>query len=158
MRQHRGVQGTTSRSTLRTRGASSRGGLAGLALGAHALKILRSQRPLGGPGTPVLTDPAHDKTLLGSEAGQVDSSDLLKALEVRVVGGQVELEEAIVTGELDDAGDCPLTVKGQGAGLGDLIPSGGDLAAHVRGQLLAVSGGAVRAHTSGGATGEDGLC
>ena len=69
--------------------------LAGLALGAHALKILRSQRPLGGPGTPVLTDPAHDEPLFGSEAGQVDSGDLLEAFEVRVVGGQVELEDAI---------------------------------------------------------------
>jgi len=77
---------------------------------------------------------------------------------VRVVGGQIELEDAVVTEELDDAGDGPLAVEGQGAGLGGLIPCGGDLAAHVRSQLLAVAGGAVRAHASSGATGEDGLC
>ena len=44
------VQGTTARATLRTRGASSRRGLADLSLGAHALEILCSHRSLGGPG------------------------------------------------------------------------------------------------------------
>ena len=43
-------KGTTSRPTLRPRGASSRRGLAGLSLGAHALEILCSHRSLGGPG------------------------------------------------------------------------------------------------------------
>ena len=44
------VQGTTPRPTLRPRGASSRRGLAGLSLGAHALEILCSHRSRGGPG------------------------------------------------------------------------------------------------------------
>ena len=50
----------------------------------------------------------------------MDSSDLLEALEVRVVGGQIELEDAVVTEELDDAGDGPLAVEGQGSRSGEV--------------------------------------
>ena len=45
------VKGATARPNLRPRGASSRRGLAGLSIGAHAPELLRNQRSLGGsPG------------------------------------------------------------------------------------------------------------
>ena len=45
------VKGATARPNLRPRCASSRRGLAGLSIGAHALELLRNQRSLGGsPG------------------------------------------------------------------------------------------------------------
>ena len=88
----------------------------------------------------------------------MDADDVFEPLEVLVVGGQIELEGAVVARERHDAGHRPLAVEDQRAGLGILVPHGGDLAAHVAGQLLAVPGRTVRGHAGGGAAREIGPC